>query len=346
MTLMKASPYPSLRPDASQTPKRDARLATRPAPARESVAVVFSGNRQVALRNLALKPPVEDEVLVDVVWSGVSTGTERLMWSGAMPSFPGMGYPLVPGYEAVGRIVGGPAGSGRFGEWVFVPGSAGFVDAAGLFGASASRLSVPSSRAVRLDLDDPREGVLIALAATAHHALAGGALPDLIVGHGVLGRLLARIAMALGGSAPTVWETQSARRGEAAYPVIDPGTDTGSRRRCIVDASGDGALLDTLISRLAPQGEVVLAGFYTERVSFNFPAAFMTEARLRVAAQWTPADLAAVLDLLRTGRLSLSGLITHERSAGEADAAYAAAFSQPECLKMILNWESFHDRNA
>jgi 3-hydroxyethyl bacteriochlorophyllide a dehydrogenase len=227
-----------------------------------------------------------------------------------------------------------------------VPGSTGFAEAAGLFGASASRLSVPASRAVSLDFADPREGILLALAATAHHALAGGALPDLIVGHGVLGRLLARIALALGGQPPTVWEAQPVRRGETAYPVIDPSSDTGAPRRCIIDASGDGALLDTLISRLAPRGEIVLAGFYTERVSFDFPAAFMREARLRVAAQWLPSDLTAVLAMVRDGRLSLSGLISHERDAREADAAYAAAFSQPECLKMILNWESFHDRFA
>ena len=32
-------------------------------------------------------------------WSGISTGTERLLFHGRMPAFPGMGYPLVPGYE-------------------------------------------------------------------------------------------------------------------------------------------------------------------------------------------------------------------------------------------------------
>jgi bacteriochlorophyllide a dehydrogenase len=31
----------------------------------------------------------------------------------------------------------------------------------------------------------------------------------------------------------------------------------------------------------------VLAGFYTEPLAFAFPPAFMKEARLRVAAEWT-----------------------------------------------------------
>ena len=41
-----------------------------------------------------------------------------------------------------------------------------------------------------------------------------------------------------------------------------------------------------LIARLAPGGEIVLAGFYSAPLSFVFPPAFMREARIRVAAEW------------------------------------------------------------
>ena len=56
-------------------------------------------------------------------------------------------------------------------------------------------------------------GVLLALAATAYHVVASdeAALPDLIVGHGVLGRLLARLVMLLGATPPVVWETNPGR---------------------------------------------------------------------------------------------------------------------------------------
>ena len=60
------------------------------------------------------------------------------------------------------------------------------------------------------------------------------------------------------------------------HPDDDPRRDY----RCICDASGDAGLLDTLIGRIAPGGEIVLAGFYAERLSFAFPMAFMREARL------------------------------------------------------------------
>jgi hypothetical protein len=87
---------------------------------------------------------------------------------------------------------------------------------------------------------------------------------------------------------------------------------------------------------------VVLAGFYTEAVSFAFPPAFMKEARLRIAAEWAPADLTATRALIESGALSLAGLITH-RPASRPREAYETAFSDPTCLKMILDWRARHD---
>ncbi len=86
-----------------------------------------------------------------------------------------------------------------------MPGASCFGAVRGLFGGAASRLVVPGARVSPIGDDLGERGVLLALAATAQHALAGGALPDLIVGHGVLGRVLARLVV-LAGGAPTVWE--------------------------------------------------------------------------------------------------------------------------------------------
>ncbi len=306
-----------------------------------TVAVVMEGPEQLSVRRLALLPFEPSDVVVDVAWSGISTGTERLLWTGRMPNFPGMGYPLVPGYESVGRVVAAGSGSqARIGEKVFVPGSSCFKEARGLFGGAARRLIVPSVRAIALDEKIEEEGVLIALAATAMHAVLDGPIaPELIVGHGVLGRLLARIVIAQGGPAPTVWETNPARcDGNLGYQVLHPDSDPRRDYRVICDVSGDSGILDSLIARLARGGEVVLAGFYEKPLSFAFPPSFMREARLRVAAEWKPDDLSAVLSALAEGRLALEGLITHRMEATEADQAYRTAFGEPACLKMILDW--------
>jgi bacteriochlorophyllide a dehydrogenase len=307
-----------------------------------TVAVVIQQPTELTLQSVELVPPSDTDIVVDVDWSGISTGTERLLWSGCMPHFPGMGYPLVPGYESIGHVVEARPGSGhRVGERVFVPGSRNFKNVRGLFGGAASRLVVAGQRAVTITDDVGEDAILIALAATAQHVLAGGSPPQLIVGHGVLGRLLARLCIAHGGKPPVVWESRPDRTaGACGYDVIDDHQDKRNDYAVICDASGDAALLDTLIGRLARGGELVLAGFYSEHLSFAFPPAFLRETRIRIAAEWNGSDLAAVLDLLATRRLSLNGLISHRADAGSADDAYRTAFEDPSCLKMVLDWRT------
>lgn len=306
----------------------------------DAVAVILEAPERLSLRPLALNPPTPADVVVQIDFSGISSGTEKLLWSGRMPAFPGMGYPLVPGYESVGRIVdAGEEVRDRIGEWVFVPGSSCFRDARGLFGGTAQRVILPSARAMPISESLGRDGILLALAATARHAIAGGAVPDLIVGHGILGRLLARLTVACGAPPPTVWEIDAARRaGDSGYQVVHPDSDERRDYRAIYDASGDAGLLDTLIGRAARGGEIVLAGFYDRPLSFGFAQAFMREARLRVAAEWTGEDIKATASLIESGALRLDGLISHVRDAADALDAYPAAFGDPACLKMVLDW--------
>ncbi len=306
----------------------------------QALAVVMEAPGKVALRSLDLTAPGPADVVVDIQWSGISTGTEKLLWTGEMPAFPGMGYPLVPGYESVGRVIdAGSEATCRIGEMVFVPGATCYRDARGLFGGTASRLVVPSARVFPIAETLASDGVLFALAATAHHAIAGGNPPELIVGHGVLGRLLARLTIAAGAPAPVVWDHDLARRGGAqGYEVIAPKDDVRSDYASIYDASGYADGLDTLIAKLAKRGEVVLAGFYSSRPSFAFPPAFRAEARLRVAAEWEPADLAATGALIDSGALDLANLVSDVRPASEAQEAYPTALLDRNCLKMVLDW--------
>ncbi|MFZ9394599.1 MAG: chlorophyll synthesis pathway protein BchC [Erythrobacter sp.] len=308
----------------------------------DAIAVILDAPKRLSVRQLALNPASPEDVIVETVWSGISSGTEKLLWTGEMPRFPGMGYPLVPGYESVGRIVdAGPGLEARIGEWVFVPGANCYAEARGLFGGTANRLIVPSARALAISESLGVNGVLTALAATALHALAGGDPPDLIVGHGVLGRLLARLTLASGAPAPTVWDNKAERRsGARGYSVIAPKDDDRHDYRAIYDVSGYAHGLDNLIGRLGKRGEIVLAGFYSDRLSFGFAPAFQAEARLRIAAEWKPEDLASTQALIETGALDLDGLITDVRPATEAETAYPMAFNDPDCLKMVLDWSS------
>ena len=310
-----------------------------------SLAIVLEQPERLTLRSLPLDEPAAGDVVVETEFSGISTGTERLFYTGRMPSFPGMGYPLVPGYETVGRVIeAGPEAGIAPGTHVFVPGARCYGPVHGLHGGASSRLVSPASRVVPVAPAWGEKAVLIALAATALHAVKSASEPVgapgasvLIVGHGVLGRLLARL-VTLAGASPAVWETSPARRdGALGYEVIAPEDDRRRDYGTIFDVSGDSAALDSLIARLRPGGEIVLAGFY-DRLSFAFPPAFLREARFRIAAQWADGDLREVVDLVDGGRLSLDGLITHRRASSDAATAYPEAFADPDCLKMVLDW--------
>jgi 3-hydroxyethyl bacteriochlorophyllide a dehydrogenase len=309
----------------------------------QASAVILKGPKNLALKTAKVKAPDADDIVVAVTHSGISTGTEKLFWTGQMPPFPGMGYPLVPGYEATGEVVEAAASTGfKAGDHVFVPGANCYENAFGLFGAASSLLVSDASRLTRIDSLLGAKGALLALAATARHAIAGPnkSVPDLIVGHGVLGRLLARLTIAAGAPAPTVWETNPTRRtGAEGYDVIDPASDKRCDYASVYDASGNTAVLPELINHITKGGEIVLAGFYSDPISFAFPPAFMKEARFRIAAEWTQEDLMSTRALVESGALSLSNLITHTFNAADASDAYEIAFSDPGCLKMILDWK-------
>ena len=216
----------------------------------------------------------------------------------------------------------------------------------GLFGGAAARLVVSDERVYNVDAALGESAVLLALAATAYHAVSGGGkrlpvnAPDLIIGHGVLGRLLARLTVAAGLPPPTVWELDPVRsEGARGYEVIGPDSDKRRDYRAVYDVSGDVRIIDKAMPHLAKGGEIVLAGFYADPLSFDFAPAFTREASVRAAAEWQRADMLAVRQLTEEGRLDLTGLITHRERAEHARGAYRTAFSDAACLKMVLDWK-------
>ena len=308
-----------------------------------STAVVFERPGEMTIRPVELPEPHSTDCVVEVQWTGISTGTERLLWDGRMPPFPGLAYPLVPGYESVGSVLStGEQTDLEVGQRVFVPGSRGFKDVHGLFGGAARSLVVPAERLITLPAETESTGVLLALAATACHALRRMedlGPPELIIGHGALGRLLARITKARYQMTPVVWETAAERReGDQSYTVIDPTDDDRRDYRRVCDVSGASLIIDQAVHHLAKGATVLLAGFYAAPIQFQFPAAFMREIDLRISAEWQPEDMQFALDLVSGGDLSLSGIITHDQPYDSAETAYQQAFSDPRCLKMVLDW--------
>ena len=185
---------------------------------------------------------------------------------------------------------------------------------------------------------------MLALAATALHALRRCEQigpPQLVVGHGVLGQLLARLTRIIHGTTPTVWERDPARRPAGLdYAVYDASQDPRHDYSVVCDVSGSADALNQMIARCKPGATVVMAGFYSSAVTFDFPPAFMREINLLVSAEWQPQDLKEAARLASDGTLDFSQLITDVLPATRAPQAYDRAFNDSRCLKMVIDWRS------
>ena len=56
-----------------------------------TLAVVLEKPEHLVVSRLNLTSPGDADIVVDIEYSGISTGTEKLLWSGRMPPFPGLG---------------------------------------------------------------------------------------------------------------------------------------------------------------------------------------------------------------------------------------------------------------
>jgi len=111
-----------------------------------------------------------------------------------------------------------------------------------------------SSFGPRLAIDESlkADGVLFALAATALHALDGGALPDLIIGARRARPPAGAHCHGAGRPGPHRLGNRSPpHRWCPGYTVLNPENDDRRDYRSICDASGDSNILDSLLSRLS-----------------------------------------------------------------------------------------------
>ena len=148
--------------------------ATAPVASGETThAIVFASAGVLGTHEASLRHAADDEVVVDTRYSSISAGTERLLFGGALPGFPMLRFPLVPGYEAVGVVarVGSGVRDVRVGDEVFVGGSMCYTDVAGVFGGNAARTIKKASQVVPLHGIPLARAPLLGLAATSLHGV-------------------------------------------------------------------------------------------------------------------------------------------------------------------------------
>lgn len=268
-----------------------------------------------SLRAETCPEPRENEVLIRTLYSGISRGTEALIWNGQIPEseyqrmrapfqageFPG---PVKYGYASVGVVEAGPT------DWL---GALVFC----LY-PHQDRYVVPVAAVHRLPANLPPERAI--LAANVETAL--NATWDLapaigeqiaVIGGGVVGCLVASLLQALPGTSVQLIDINPARERIAAQLGLEFALPANSWEDAdrVVHASASEAGLAKALSMAANQGVVLELSWYGSRpvcvpLGADFHAKRITlhssqvgQIPLHMAARWdTARRLALALELL------------------------------------------------
>ena len=221
------------------------------------------------IRDVELPDPGPGEVLVRMLCSGVSRGTETLVFRGGVPAsqyaamrapfqegdFPA---PVKYGYLAVGVVEDGPAE--LLGRTVFC------------LHPHQTRFVVPAAAVTPVPDDvPPGRAVLAGTVETAVNALwdAAPLVGDRIavVGAGMVGCSVAAILAGLPGARVELVDTDPSRATVAAALGVGFAEPAAATQDCdlVVHASATDAGLARSLDLLAPEGEVIELSWYGDR---------------------------------------------------------------------------------
>ncbi len=300
----------------------------------------------IELRAEQISPPKPDEAQVKALFSGISRGTERLIYSGQVGpseyermraplqagSFP---FPVKYGYCAVGRVDIGPAELQHKTVFCLHPHQE-------VFNAPFSML-VPIP-----DHIPPKRATLAANAETALNALwdAGAGPGDriAIVGAGVVGLMVTAIAARLPGAEVTVVDVDAARRPivealGATFAAVSTSQQTAiGECDIVVHTSVTQAGLNTAISLAGNEATIIELSWYGDKpVTIDLGGPFHSKRLKIISSQvgqvspgrrprWTyRRRMEAAVRLLDMTALDL--LVSEEIAFADAPTLLAAKFA-------------------
>jgi threonine dehydrogenase-like Zn-dependent dehydrogenase len=305
--------------------------------------------RRVEIRELPTPRPAAGEVLVRTVCSGISSGTERLVYRGEIPAeltlddtIDALGgtfsYPFAYGYACVGEVA-------ESGQAVFA-----FHPHQDVFTARTDEL-------IPLPAIDPASATLFPLVETALQVTldAGTGYRDqvIVLGAGVLG-LLTGLLLQRAGWRPLIAEPQAWRRamaGNLGVNTAAPEELVKAEVPLVIDASGNPDAPAMALNMLAHEGTLLIASWFgTKPVLLPLGGAFhrrrliirstqVSTIQARLSGTWTRSRRRReTVELLP--ELPLAQLCTHVFDFGHAAEAFRAVDQgKPGLMHAVLDYE-------
>jgi len=312
-------------------------------------ALFHTAPHRVEIRDLPTPRPATGEVIVNTLCSGISSGTERLVYRGEVPSDLALdetigaldgafSYPFAYGYACVGEVE-------ESDRAVFA-----FHPHQDVFAARAREL-------IRLPAIDPASATLFPLVETALQVAldAGTGYRDrvIVLGAGVLG-LLTALLLQRSGQRPLLAEPQAWRRVIASSLGITAAAPEELAKEAVplvIDASGNPDAPAIALNMLAHEGTLLVASWFgTKPVVLPLGGAFhrrrliirstqVSTLPARLSATWTRSRRRLEATTLLS-ELPLAELCTHVFAFGNAAEAFRAVDEGvPGLMHAVLDYD-------
>lgn len=277
----------------------------------EAVHLIFRAPRRVVLKREPLGAPEAGQVEVETAVSGISAGTEMLIYRGlaprdmpvdeVLPALPGrLAFPLRYGYACVGRVAG--LGPGVEDSWL---GRRAFA-----FHPHASRFVVPVADLLPVpDEVSNDQAVFLPQVETALSLVHDGAPLAgehmVVFGQGVVGLLVTSLLARIPLTRLVTFDRLSRRRGLSlglgAQVSLDPGKANAQGEAHAVlgprgadlafELSGEPAALEAALSLTGFSGRVVIGSWYgRKRADLDLGGAFHRSRIRLVSSQVSRID--------------------------------------------------------
>lgn len=177
----------------------------------------------------------------------------------------------------------------------------------------------------------------------------------LVIGGGTVGMLVAQVARAGGAGRVAVVEPVDERRALIeSWGITSVWASSASERRDLVDrlfpergadivaeCSGRPGMSKEAVERTGRGGTTILLGVVPDGEEMNLLDVVLAEKTVRgSAAHMWDDDVAAAVDLIASGAVSLGGMVTHEESLHDAPRAFQTLLDSPrEVVKMVVRSE-------
>ena len=335
-----------------------------------SKALYFVGPGRLEIREISLPQPRERELLVQTVLSGISAGTEMLLFRGEIAAdsessadslSQNLSYPTQYGYACVGRVLA--VGRSANPEWrdrlvfAFQPHESHFLT------DQDAVIGVPAGVAAEDAIFLPNMETAVNLVQDAAPQLGERAM---VLGQGVVGLLTAALMAGFPLECLVTADRYQARRDASlaagATHSLDPGAsgfeelalaNTGPKKPgydVTLELSGSPAAMNSAIALTAFAGRILVGSWYGNKTApiklggrfhrsrITIRASQVSTIAPQLTGRWNkPRRFQTAWSALE--RIRPSRWITHRFDVGEAAEAYRLLDESPQlALQVVFNY--------